>query len=92
MFTYPTAYLDFCKACCSSNDSSSCLVGVTEFAVLVSFLTFAQMGGFWKRHVTIQESEIISTIMIKTIYMAPMLSDIQWFTSHYYDIISNDKA
>ena len=40
-------YLDFCRACCSSKDSSSCLIAVVfEPVSLVSFFTFAQTGGF----------------------------------------------
>ena len=42
-------YLDFCRACCSSNDNSSCLEGsLPEFVTFVSFLTLAHTGGFWK--------------------------------------------
>ena len=40
-------YLDFCRACCSSNDNSSCLEGkLPEFVTFVSFLTLAHTGGF----------------------------------------------
>ena len=40
-------YLDFCSACCSSNDNSSCLLGaVPAFVTFFSFLAFAQTGGF----------------------------------------------